>query len=271
MVNNPVFAREVTSARWHKPCRTHVDEVVQSERHMPSAQYREINEPARTAPNGRHGEVQSLLRAIRASRINAFSSLHARGQVLFAEGEAARGVYILRSGRATVSISSSEGRVVMLRLAQPDDVLGVNSVLQGSTYDTTVKTLEPCRTEFVARAEFIEVVKQGRDGAELMLTMLSQELAQLTERAKALLLPQTVRGRLAKLLLELSNGAHSDGSQTAELDGRFTHEEIAQMICSSRETVTRLLATLGRQAVIRITSGTIAIVDRPALEKIALT
>jgi CRP/FNR family transcriptional regulator, cyclic AMP receptor protein len=238
---------------------------------MPSAQYKEIDQPAGMAPDNRRGELQSLLRTIGASKINGFSSLHPRGRVLFNEGEPARGVYILRSGRATVSISSSEGRVVMLRLAQPGDVLGVNSVLQDSTYDTTVKTLESCRTEFVSRSEFIERVKQHHGGAEAMLTILSLELAQLTERAKSLLLPQTVRGRLAKLLLELSNGANSDGSQTAQLDGRFTHEEIAQMICSSRETVTRLLASLGRQNVIRITSGTIAIVDRPALEKIALT
>ena len=239
---------------------------------MPSAQYRELEEPARLTPEGRHGELQTLLRAMRASKINGFSSQHARGRVLFAEGEPARGVYIMRSGRATVSISSSEGRVVMLRLAQPGDVLGVNAVLQESNYDTTVKTLEPCRTEFIGRAEFIDAVKQHRAGAELMLTILSEELTQLTERAKSLLLPQTVRGRLAKLLLELSKGVHSNGngSQTAELDGRFTHEEIAQMICSSRETVTRLLAMLGRQNVIRITSGSITIIDLSALEKIAL-
>ena len=242
---------------------------------MPSAQYREIEEPAQIAPDGRPGELQALLRAMRASKINGFSSMHARGRVLFAEGEPARGVYIMRSGRATVSISSSEGRVVMLRLAQPGDVLGINAVLQDSNYDTTVKTLEPCRTEFIGRAEFIEGVRQHRAGAELMLTMLSEELTQLTERAKSLLLPQTVCGRLAKLLLELSKDVHANGngngSQTAALDGRFTHEEIAQMICSSRETVTRLLATLGRQGVIRITSGSITIIDRSALEKIAFT
>ena len=238
---------------------------------MPSAQQREIEEPLGVAADHRQAELHSLLHAVRAARINSFNSLHGRGQVLFAEGEPARGVYILRSGRATVSISSSEGRVVMLRLAQPGDMLGVNSVLQDSFYDTTVRTLGPCRTEFIARAELIEVVKQNRAGAEVMLTMLSRELAELTERAKSLLLPQTVRGRLAKLLLELSNSANSGTTHVAQLDRRFTHEEIAQMICSSRETVTRLLATLSREKVIRITADSIVILDRPVLEKIALT
>jgi CRP/FNR family transcriptional regulator, cyclic AMP receptor protein len=238
---------------------------------MPSLQHREIEEPLGVVADNRQADLYSLLRAVRASRINSFNSLHGRGHVLFAEGEPARGVYILRSGRATVSICSSEGRVVMLRLARPGDLLGANSVLQDSSYDTTVKTLEPCRTDFIARAELIEVLKQNRTGAEVMLTMLSRELAQLTERAKSLLLPQTVRGRLAKLLLEWSNGAASELSDPATIDRRFTHEEIAQMICSSRETVTRLLATLSRQRVIRITSDSIVIVDRAVLEKIALT
>jgi len=237
---------------------------------MPSAQHREIEEQLGVAPDHRAADLYSLLRAVRASKINSFNSVHGRGQVVFAEGEPARGVYILRSGRATVSISSSEGRVVMLRLARPGDLLGVNSVLQDSFYDTTVKTLETCTTEFITRAELIEVVKQNRAGAEVMVTMLSRELAQLTERAKSLLLPQTIRGRLAKLLLEWSNGA-AEASHAAELDRRFTHEEIAQMICCSRETVTRLLATLSRQRVIRITPDSIVIVDRAALEKIALT
>ena len=237
---------------------------------MPSAQHIQIEDHLEVTAD-RHTELQPLLRAVRTSKINSFNSLHGSGQVLFAEGEPARGIYILRSGRATVSISSSEGRVVMLRLAQPGDLLGANSVLQDSFYDTTVKTIEPCRTEFIARSELIEVVKQNRAGAEAMLTMLSRELTQLTERAKSLLLPQTVRGRLAKLLLDWSNGANFETGQTDELDRRFTHEEIAQMICSSRETVTRLLATLSRQQIIRITSESIVIVDRSALEKIALT
>jgi CRP/FNR family transcriptional regulator len=74
---------------------------------------------------------------------------------------------------------------------------------------------------------------------------------------------------LAKLLLEWTkdNASHMPG--TMRLDRVLTHEEIAQMICSSRETVTRLLANLSSQQVIRITSESILICDRPALEKLA--
>ena len=225
---------------------------------MPSARQIEVDQPS----NGQaDADLYTLIREIHGSNIHNLNSLHGRGAVLFAEGEPARGVYILRTGRATVSISSSEGRIVMLRMAQAGDVLGLNSVLRNGSYDSTVKTLEPCRTDFISRLELIALMQQSKDGAQAILTLLSQELTELTNRAKLLLLPQTAAGRLAKLLLEWSNG---NGS----VDRFFTHEEIAQMICSSRETVTRLLAALSSQQVIRVTSDSILIRDRLALERI---
>ena len=151
----------------------------------------------------------------------------------------------------------------MLRMAQPGDVLGLNSVLRNCFYDATVKTLEPCRTDFISRAELIALMQQSQAGAQAILTILSRELTELTDRAKLLLLPQTASGRLARLLLEWSKG------NCSRLDKVFTHEEIAQMICSSRETVARLLATLTKQQVISITSDSILIRDRSALERIA--
>jgi CRP/FNR family transcriptional regulator len=93
--------------------------------------------------------------------------------------------------------------------------------------------------------------------------MLSHELTELTGRTRTLLLPQLASGRLAKLLLEWSRNS-------VRIDRIFTHEEVAQMICSSRETVTRLLAMLTRQNVIRVASDNIQITDRVALERMAL-
>lgn len=166
----------------------------------------------------------------------------------------------------------------MLRTAQAGDVLGLSSVLRNGAYDATVKTLEPCRTDFISRVELVALMQQSQAGAQVIVKLLSQELTELTDRAKSLLLPQTASGRLAKLLLAWSNGHGngkgngngygSDTSHTARLDKIFTHEEIAQMICSSRETVTRLLAALGRQQILCVTSDSILIRDRLALEKI---
>jgi len=234
---------------------------------MLSAQHREIEEPAAVPATQPQTDLHSLLEAIRSSNIGTLNSLHGRGRVLFAEGEPVRGVYILRTGRATVSISSSQGRVVMLRVAQVGDVLGLNSTVRNCPYDTTVKTLAPCRVDFIPRLKLIELMQQDSVAAHAVLNLLSRELTELTDRTKLLLLPQTVSGRLGRLLL---SWGEENGAETVRLDKVLTHEEIAQMICSSRETVTRLLGTLARQRVIHVTSDSILIRDRRALEDFAL-
>jgi CRP/FNR family transcriptional regulator len=213
------------------------------------------------------GDLHSLLDGVHALNIRNLDSLHNRGSVLFAEGDPARGVYILRSGRAAVSISSSEGRVVILHMVQAADVLGLNAVLRNATHEATVKILEPSRVNFISRAELMALLENSNSGAFAVIKLLSRELAQLTSRARSLLLPQTAGARLAQLLLQLSNEAHGDRSTV--IDKVFTHEEVAQMIGSSRETVTRLLASLTRREIIRITSRSIIIHNRPGLEEIA--
>jgi CRP/FNR family transcriptional regulator, cyclic AMP receptor protein len=236
---------------------------------MPSAQHKEFEEAEAGAERER-ADLQSLMSEINAAKIGNLNAVHGRGTVILAEGEPARGVYILRSGRATVSIASSEGRVVMLRMAQAGDILGLNSTLRNVSYDTTVKALEPVRTDFISRNELLDFMRQHEAGAQVLLKMLSQELSDLVDRVKLLLLPQRVNGRLAKLLLEWSGLNGSNGGGPARVDRVFTHEEIGQMICSSRETVTRLLAVLSKERIIRVTSDSFLICDRLALEKIAL-
>jgi CRP/FNR family transcriptional regulator len=111
---------------------------------------------------------------------------------------------------------------------------------------------------------------KSQRGTDAILKILSHELTELTDRVRLLLLPQTARGRLARLLLQAPSEADGNGSGVSRIERVFTQEELAQMICSSRETVTRVLATLTRQQVIRLTPDSILIRDRAALERVAL-
>jgi CRP/FNR family cyclic AMP-dependent transcriptional regulator len=249
---------------------TQVTDFSQLEHDMQSAQQKEIDEPLVVTTDRTRSDLHSLLRDIRATGNGNLNTLHSRGRVLFAEGEPARGVYILRTGRATVSISSSEGRVVMLRMAQAGDVLGLNSVLLNCSYDTTVKTLEPCSTEFIPRSELMVAMEQSEAGARAILKILSNELTEVMDRTRSLLLPQTVGAKLATLLFKWCKEHNHDKAGKGRIDRVFTHEEIAQMICSSRETVTRLLASMSKRNIIQITSDSIWIRDCVALEKMAL-
>jgi len=232
---------------------------------MPSAQEQETDEAVELA-TGRPADFRSLLQAINSSNSN-LSLLHPRGKVLFAEGETARGVFILRTGRATASISSSEGRLVILQIVRGGDVLGLNSVLRNECYNTTIKTIEPCRTDFIPRTALLDLIERNQPAARAVAQLLSREVAELMERTRSLLLPQTANAKLAKWLLDWSE---QSTNQSRQITKSFTHEQIAHMICSSRETVTRLLANLDRRQIIRVSSDSILICDRAALQKIAI-
>ena len=236
---------------------------------MPSAQKVEIDSLT-TETDGVGADLYALLHEIHASNVSHLSSLHGRGKVLFEEGEPARGVYLLRSGKATVSISSREGRVVILGMAQTGAVLGLNSVLRNTAYHATVRTLSPCRADFIARAELIGIMERSPAVAHTILRLLSRELTVLTDRARLLLLAQTAGARLASLLLEWYKEANGNNSPTTCIDRVFTQEQIAQSIGSSRETVTRLLGSFCSRQIIGITPDSILIHDRDALEAIAV-
>lgn len=192
-----------------------------------------------------------------------------RGKVLFTEGEPARGIYILLTGRATVSISSSGGKIIILRVAQIGDVLGLNSTLRNCNYDVTVQTLEPCRINFISRAELTALMEQSQQCIQAVLRALSHELTELADRARSLLLSQTSSIRLAKLLLGWATTPTANGSSIVRIEKSFTQEEIGQMIGSSRETVTRLLTSLSRRHIIEITPDSILIRDWRGLETAA--
>jgi CRP-like cAMP-binding protein len=120
------------------------------------------------------------------------------------------------------------------------------------------------------RTELIDLMERSQPAARAISHLLSREVAELTERARALLLPQSANAKLARLLLEWGKEAGTNKSRTTRIARIFTQEEIAHMICSSRETVTRLLAGLNKRRVIRVTPDSIILCDRVALEKIAV-
>src|SRR5215470_10874570 len=86
-----------------------------------------------------------------------------KGAIMFFEGDPTLGVYILYEGRANVMTVDSEGKTLILKVALPGDVLGVNSVFADTLQAATVETLEPCRFAFIARDDFLEFLKKHSD------------------------------------------------------------------------------------------------------------
>jgi len=190
--------------------------------------------------------------------------------LLFVEGQTPRGAYMLCSGKAKLSTTSRDGKVLILKIAGEGEVLGLSAAISGQPFEMTAETTSPCQVNFIEREGLLRGIEtNGELGLRASLA-LSREFQSAYRDIHDLILARSSAGKLAKLLLSWM--PHRD--KTAEpsevrIRASLTHEEMAQMIGSSRETVTRLLGDLRRKELIRLEGATLVIQDRTALEALA--
>ena len=123
--------------------------------------------------NGRalsnNGYVGSPLRAVPKSEPVNLGKLYPRNAVLFFEGDTARGAYVLRTGGAKISISSVDGKKLIMRIARPGDVLGLYAGLTGRAYEATAEMVEDGRVEFISRDGLLRLMRgEGAFGLDLV-------------------------------------------------------------------------------------------------------
>src|SRR5579872_2582453 len=113
-----------------------------------------------------------------------FISACRENTTLFRENEAARGIYVLCDGRAKISMSSSEGKTLILRIAQPGEILGLTDVLSGSPYGITVETLHASRVAFVRRDDFLRFLVKHPEAYSNVARELSSHYHQACEQLR---------------------------------------------------------------------------------------
>ena len=194
-------------------------------------------------------------------------TLYPSNATLLTEGQMPRGVYIACSGRVKVAVGARDGKTIILKIAGDRQVLGLSAVISGEASPITVTTIELCQIKFVERSSFLRLIESDSRVALSCARMLAQEALSSFDDVHELLLARSSTEKLARLLLSWV----SDEPRNRELrvPTEFTHEEIAQMIGSSRETVTRLLSDMKRKDLIRLEGATLVIPNRIALQAIA--
>jgi CRP/FNR family transcriptional regulator, cyclic AMP receptor protein len=196
-----------------------------------------------------------------------YASAFPQGAVLFVEGQAPRGIYIVCSGRVKLTTTSRDGKTLILRIAQAGEVLGLHGTVSGKPYELTAETLQPCQMDFVKRDDFLKFLQNHAEACLSAAHHLSQNCQSAYEMIRSLGLSHSVSEKLARLLLEWA----SDGEQTKEgirIKIALTHEEIAQLIGTSRETVTRVLGEFRDKQFAQLRGSTLLITNRAALEKL---
>lgn len=191
--------------------------------------------------------------------------LFPKGSLLFAEGYAPRGVYILCSGRVKLSLISAQGKTLIVRIARPGDMLGIHATLSGHAYEARAETLELSRVDFISRKDLRALLERQKSFGLALAIAISKELMEFVEHARVLLLAESASEKVARLLLRLGDEFGEQTTTGIRLQTLLTHEEIAQMIGTSRETVTRSLNVLKRRRVIWSRNGVLLIRNRDAL------
>ena len=200
-----------------------------------------------------------------------YATAYPKGAVLFVEGQAPRGVFVLCKGRVKLSICASDGKTLILKIAEPGEVLGLSATVSNAPYELTAETCDPCQVNFVKREDFQRLLKQHSDACLRVAEQLADKYNAACREARAIGLPHSATEKLAKLLLELS--AHDGGAAKAEPHVKLalSHDEMAQMIGTSRETVTRLLSDLKKRQIVEKKGSTLRIRNKAALEALVLT
>jgi CRP/FNR family transcriptional regulator, cyclic AMP receptor protein len=193
-------------------------------------------------------------------------TLYPANATLLSEGQMPRGVYIACSGRSKLSIEARDGKTIILKIAGDRQVMGLSAVVSGTPSPITVTTIELCQIKFVERDSFLHLIEHNSQAALACAAMLARDVTTSFDDVFELLLARSSTEKLARLLLSwVSNEPRNRELRVSE----FTHEEIAQMIGSSRETVTRLLSVMKRKELIRLEGATLVIPNRIALQAIA--
>jgi len=187
-----------------------------------------------------------------------------RGQIIFSEGDEGTGFYVVISGRVSIFKVSPEGKEQILHIFGPGEPFGEVPVFAGEHFPASAQPLEESRIFFFPRESLLELIKRNPSLALNMLAILSRRLRRFAALIDDLSLKE-VPGRLAAYLLYLSK--QKEGSTDLELT--ITKAQLASLLGTIPETLSRILAKMAAQGLIKSDGPRISILDSEGIKDLA--
>jgi CRP-like cAMP-binding protein len=186
------------------------------------------------------------------------------GQRIFSEEDEGIGFYVLVAGRVKVYKLSPEGKEQILHVFGPGEPFGEAAVFAGERFPAHAEALAESRVLFFPRGAFVELIREDPSLAMNMLAILSRRLRTFAALVEDLSLKE-VPGRLAAYLLYLSEQRH----MAADLTLDMAKNQLASLLGTIPETLSRILTRMARQGLIRAAGRRIKIMNRQGLEALA--
>src|SRR5260370_22024471 len=194
------------------------------------------------------------------------TAVYPKSTTVFIEGKQRRGVFVLCAGKANLFTSSSDGKTIITKISEAGDVLGLNASISNRPYEVTAEMMDPGQANFIARDALLQFLREYGEVALRVAEQLSRNYYAAYEEIRTLGLTSSPSEKFAKLLLSWSPKA-GNATEPAHLKLTLTHEEIAEMIGTTRETVSRLFADFKKKQLLQLKGSNLIIRHKPALEK----
>jgi len=216
--------------------------------------------------------AKQLFCDLSAKALQAFEAIRCarayhKGALLFMEGQSPLGIFMLCSGRVKLSSSTADGKRLIVKIAGPGDILGLPDTITSKPYQVSAEAIELCQVNFVRGEDFVRFVKEHSDFSLKLVEQLAEKYraAWLGVSLRA----QSVNARLANLLLEYRPKGRCSFGQEPRIDLPLSHEEIAERIGVTRETVSRAFSDLKKRGILRGRRSTWVVCSESALKDIA--
>ena len=193
------------------------------------------------------------------------TSSYPKGAVVFMEGQTSKGIYIVSQGRIKLSTCSKNGKMIIMGIAEEGDVLALSETISHSLHIATADALVPSQVTFVASKDFLRFIEQNPGACLKAVKQLSRIYNTACLRIRSLGWSASVADKLAELFLEwCKTGVTKDDG--IHLNFLHTQEQLAQMIGTSRETVTRALKDFRSRRLVTGKGAGLIIPDMERLE-----
>jgi CRP-like cAMP-binding protein len=193
-----------------------------------------------------------------------------KGEPIFSEGDPSEFLYTILSGRVKVSKMLPNGKEVILEIFGPGDPVGAVVAYEGRPYPASAVAIERAVCMLVRRASFFALLERYPSLVRGFLVGMAQRLVELTRR-----IPEVAGGRVetrfAHLFLKLA-----DRMGRPEREGSFvplplSRQELADLTGTTIETCIRIMSRWGKEGLVRTERDGFVVLDRPALEKLAVS
>lgn len=197
---------------------------------------------------------------------NSLKTAYSRGSTLFREGDRSSAVFVVCSGKVKVSATSRDGRTMILRVADAGDVLGMSAALTKAEYEVTAEAIEPCTVRLLPLKHLTTMLETYADASLGAANVLAEDYRAAFDEARLIALPASPAGRVARLILDWADDAKSRSN--APITMSLTHEEVASMTATTRETVTRTLGRFRKDKIISTHGVVLTVLQPRALERL---